>query len=55
MIFQTSAFAACISICSMSDVSICNGNIKDPISEYQLFILNFTFKLFYVSVAVTNI
>ena len=45
MIFQT------------SDVSICNGNIKDLIGslEHQPYALNFIFKLFHVFVVVANI
>ena len=37
----------------ISNLSIYNGNIKD--SEHQFFKLNFTFKLFHVSVAVAKI
>ena len=38
-----------------SDVSICNGNKKNILSEYINFLQNCMFKLFLVSIAVANI
>ena len=41
--------------CQTSDVSTCNGNKKCPtVLEHQVFTQIFAFKLFHVSIAVTN-